>query len=90
MLILNPSVTFKRELQKLAGRRYDILKLLPPLALLLNNQPLPPQYQDHPLKGEWTGYREFHVAPDWLIIYQIAGGCLHLARTGTHSDLLKI
>jgi hypothetical protein len=40
---------------------FERLQALRPLALLLNNQSLPPQYQDHPLKGEWGGYREFHI-----------------------------
>jgi addiction module toxin, RelE/StbE family len=50
---------------------------------------LPDHYRDHPLSGEWTGYREFHAAPDWLVIYRIVRNYLVLARTGTHADLFK-
>jgi mRNA interferase YafQ len=89
MLTLNPSKTFRRELQRLAARGRDIVKILPPLLTLLNEQRLPRQYLDHPLEGEWTGHREFHVEPNWLVIYRIESGTLILVRTGTHSDLLK-
>ena len=46
--------------------------------------------REHFLTGEWKGYRECHIQPDWLLIYRIEEGLLvlALARTGTHSDLL--
>jgi mRNA interferase YafQ len=87
MLTLEPATAFKSEIQRLARRGQDIMKLFPPLLMLLNNQTLPPQYKDHPLKGKWIGFREFHVESDWLVIYQIADSTLFLARTGTHADL---
>ncbi|GHV40777.1 hypothetical protein FACS1894187_21980 [Synergistales bacterium] len=71
MLTPDPSGAFKKDIQKLAIRGYDILRSFHPLALLLNNGVLPPQYRDHPLKGKWTGYREFHVESDWVVIYRI-------------------
>jgi mRNA interferase YafQ len=55
----------------------------------MNEEPLPPQYKDHPLRGEWSGYREFHADPDWIVIYRVVGEFFILARTGTHSDLFK-
>ena len=58
-----------------------------PLLILLNEQPLPPRYKDHPLKGQWKDYREFHIESDWLLICKITDDALILARTGTHSDL---
>ena len=44
---------------------------------------------DHPLSGNYIGFRECHLAPDWLLIYVIDKGqlVLTLSRTGTHSDL---
>nr|WP_314970500.1 type II toxin-antitoxin system YafQ family toxin [Bilophila wadsworthia] len=43
------------------------------------------------MTGEWKGYRECHIQPDWLLIYRIEEGLLvlALARTGTHSDLFR-
>jgi mRNA interferase YafQ len=62
-------------------------KLRDLISLLLTDAPLPARYQDHPLKGSWRGYRDAHIEPDWLLIYRAVGDELHLARTGSHSDL---
>ena len=55
--------------------------------------PLPEKYQDHPLKGNYKGYRECHIEPDWLLIYGYETlddeDQLLLVRTGTHSELLE-
>ena len=48
---------------------------------------LPPKNIDYNLSGNYAGYRECHVAPDWLLIYRQDGNELLLSRTGTHSDL---
>jgi mRNA interferase YafQ len=57
---------------------------------LRQETPLPAAARAHPLKGEWMGYWECHVAPDWLLIYKSAADELFLARTGTHADLFKL
>jgi mRNA interferase YafQ len=62
-------------------------KLRELILLLIEKGPLPPQYKDHPLKGEWMQFRDCHIKPDWLSIYKIDGDDLHLVRTGTHADL---
>lgn len=62
-------------------------KLRQVLLLLLDGEPLPERYKDHPLRGNWNAYRDLHIEPDWLLIYRISGEELHLARTGSHSDL---
>ena len=64
-----------------------MVKLRTLLSLLLAGAPLPERYQDHPLKGNWKGYRDAHIEPDWLLIYRVVGNELRLARTGTHADL---
>ena len=56
--------------------------------------PLPKSYQDHPLKGDYRGYRDCHIEPDWVLIYgyeTLEGGerQLLLVRTGSHSDILE-
>lgn len=50
---------------------------------------LPEKNRDHPLNGNWDGFRECHILPNWLLIYRIENDLLvlTLARTGTHSDL---
>lgn len=56
---------------------------------LAAGEPLPERNKDHPLSGDYAGCRECHVAPDWLLIYEIVDETLmlYLTRTGTHSDL---
>ena len=56
---------------------------------LINERPLDEKYRDHNLEGNWKGFRECHINPDWLLIYQIDNNdlILTLARTGTHSNL---
>ncbi len=55
--------------------------------LLLSDEPLPERLRDHPLRGDWVGYRDLHIEPDWLLLYRKTDEALMLARTGTHSDL---
>ena len=57
--------------------------------MLANEQPLPEKYKDHALTGDWKGFRECHIQPDWLLIYEINNNelILYLTRTGSHSDL---
>jgi mRNA interferase YafQ len=69
-------------------RRKDMSKLRQLISLLASKQPLPRKYQDHPLKGEWAGFRECHIESyDWLLIYYTTRTELVLVRTGSHSDL---
>jgi mRNA interferase YafQ len=44
-------------------------------------------YLDHPLKGNWQGYRDAHIEPDWLLIYKQEGEAVRFERTGRHVDL---
>lgn len=75
--------------------RYD-MRLLKSVILLLiaNDAPLGPEWKDHPLKGDWSGFRECHIGGDFLLIYQIddaAGksGTVDFVRAGTHSVLFN-
>jgi len=89
--VLRVSMTnqFKRD-YKLAQRRHlDVGELRRIVNLLAARQPLPPKNRDHALHNNWEGFRECHIQPDWLLVYQIVESelILTLARTGTHSDL---
>ncbi|EKY4937501.1 type II toxin-antitoxin system YafQ family toxin [Salmonella enterica] len=57
--------------------------------LIEDKLPLPAIYKDHPLQGDYKGYRDAHIEPDWLLIYKISDTELRFERTGTHSDLFK-
>ncbi|MGA1982490.1 MAG: type II toxin-antitoxin system YafQ family toxin [Acidobacteriaceae bacterium] len=50
---------------------------------------LPRYYRDHPLKNNWSGYRDAHIEPDWVVIYCIIGDVVRFERTGTHADLFE-
>ena len=54
--------------------------------------PLEAKYKDHDLKGNWKGFRECHIQPDWLLIYLKENEVLTLTlvATGSHSDLLDM
>ena len=53
--------------------------------------PLDAKYRDHELSGNFAGYRECHVKPDWLLMYLIENDILTLTLidTGSHSDLFR-
>ena len=84
-----PSNQFRKDLKLAAKRGYDKDKIKEVIARLANGETLDAKYRDHLLTGNYGGYRECHIEPDWLLVYQINGGqlILFLARTGTHSDL---
>jgi len=81
----------KRDAKRMKKRGKDLTKLVAVLDLLASQAPVPEKYRDHPLKGEWHDYRECHIEPDWLLIYQIFEDKLILSAsgTGTHSDLFE-
>jgi len=81
------SGAFKRDVKRTDKRGKDMDKLREILRLLIEGKILPERYKDHPLKGEWAGWRDAHIEPDWLLIYRVEGNELRLARTGTHADL---
>jgi mRNA interferase YafQ len=76
-----------REKARKRGKDLDKLKSL--LSLLIHQTPLPESYQDHPLRGNWKGYRDAHIEPDWLLLYRVGSEELQLARTGTHAALFQ-
>jgi mRNA interferase YafQ len=89
--MLKPELTnqFKRDYGLLVRRGYDMTKLDAVIVLLLNQTPLAPRYRDHPIKGNWRGYRGCHIADDWVLVYMVDGDRLRLmlSRTGTHVDV---
>lgn len=62
-------------------------KLRVVIETLVVRRPLDARHRDHALAGPWVGYRDCHVEPDWVLIYQATDDELRLARTGTHADL---
>ncbi len=54
---------------------------------LINEKPLDEKHRNHKLKGNFNGYWECHITPEWLLIYKKDNKNIYFARTGTHSDL---
>lgn len=71
--------------------RYDMHRLKEVMLLLIaNDGPLPSEYFDHGLTGDWKGFRECHVGGDFLLIYDLRDdGAIIFTRAGTHADLFE-
>jgi mRNA interferase YafQ len=54
---------------------------------LISDKTLPPHYKDHALVGNWSDYRDCHLKPDLVLIYQITDDAVTLVRLGSHSEL---
>jgi mRNA interferase YafQ len=80
---------FRRDTRRAQKRGKDMSKLREVLILLIAAEPLPPGFNDRPLTGDWDGYRDCHIEPDWLLLYKIDGNDLILVRAGTHADLFR-
>ena len=89
MLTPVQSTQFKKDVKKARKRDKDLEKLTVLLSLLIRQTTLPETYQDHPLRGNWNGYRDAHIEPDWLLLYRVVGDELQLTRTETHADLFQ-
>ena len=76
-------------MKRVQKRGKDMAKLRTLLVLLIEQTLLPEAYQDHPLRGNWKGYRDTHIEPDWLLLYRVVADELRLARTGSHADLFS-
>lgn len=89
MLSADYTKKFKKDYALAIKRGWDILLLDVLIMNLANEIPLHPKHQDHPLSGNFKGFRECHVKPDWLLIYEIDQNksMIIINRTGTHSDL---
>jgi mRNA interferase YafQ len=82
---------FKKDVKRAEKRGKDMAKLKAVLELLVDGGPLPPGFKDHPLRGNFSGSRDCHIEPDWVLIYTLLERNTHIRfeRTGTHSDLFR-
>ena len=89
MLSLRTTTQFRKDYKRLKkqGKNMNLLQTV--IDDLLAEKILDRKYKDHALAGEYTGFRECHILPDWLLIYMKDQGQLILTvtRTGSHSDL---
>ena len=89
MYQLTTARQFERD-YKLCKRRGYKMDLLNELFLQLQNTgTVPAKNKPHKLSGNYKGFCECHIQPDWLLIWfqNDAEMVIELTRTGTHSDL---
>ena len=89
MLTIKYQTAFKKDYKRIKKRGYDIQLLKTVIDMLAAGKPLPAEYKDHGLSGDYKGCRECHISPDWLLVYEVIEKelLLYLTRTGTHSDI---
>ena len=92
MLTLKTTTKFKKDYKKMKKQGKDMSLLESVIDDLLNEKVLDEKYQDHPLVGNYLGFRECHILPDWLLIYAVDNNQLILtaSRPGSHSDLFNM
>lgn len=83
---------FRKQLKLMIRRGKNEAQIKTVILMLSNDQPLPVKYHDHALAGQFSGYRDCHIQPDWVLIYKKLDsedglGILRLEATGSHSDL---
>ncbi|AVM70731.1 type II toxin-antitoxin system mRNA interferase toxin, RelE/StbE family [Streptococcus mutans] len=83
---------FKKSYKRIKKRGLEIELLDEVIEKLRLGQTLEEKYRDHELKGNFVGFRECHIKPDWLLVYFIEDDILTLTLvdTGSHADLFKM
>ncbi len=86
------TAAYKKSYKLMKKRGLDLNLLDKVVDELRQGNPLDEKYKDHMLKGEYAGFHECHIKPDWLLIYLIEDNILTLTlvNTGSHSDLFKL
>lgn len=89
MLTLQTTSQFRKDYKLMKKRGLDCTLLEAVIDTLLAEEPLAAKHKDHALSGDYAGFRECHILPDWLLVYRIKKETLIMiaSRTGTHSDL---
>ncbi len=89
--MLDPAYTreFKKDYKRVTRRGLPEKEIQAVMQLIMEEKALPTKFKDHVLKGEYKGFGECHIRPDWLLIYlkKPQEGTVIFVRTGTHSDL---
>ncbi|OQW86734.1 MAG: YafQ family addiction module toxin [Thiotrichaceae bacterium IS1] len=80
---------FKKDIKRLQKAGNDFTRLEDVIEPLLKSEKLAVNHRDQALSGKYHGYRECHLPPDWLLIYQCTKTELVLVRTGSHAELFE-
>jgi mRNA interferase YafQ len=80
---------FKKDIKRIKKRGKNLNKLKQLVSAIANNEALQERHRDHALSGNWSGSRDCHIEPDWILLYRVDEENLFLERTGSHSDLFR-
>ena len=90
MYELVTTTRFRRDVCRLRKRGLDTQRLNEAYPHLIETGTLPPRYRAHPLRGEYDGHMDAHIAPDWVLIYEVRDEhTIVLHRTGRHQDMFS-
>ena len=89
MRTIRRTTQFKKDFKRALKRGCDPNRFQLVIEALLSGGKLDPWHRDHSLGAGYKDCRECHIAPDWLLIYQLSSDELTLIRTGSHSDLFE-
>lgn len=83
--------TFKKSYKLMKKRGLDVTELDKVVNILRKGKTLDEKYRDHALTGNFIGFRECHIKPNWLLVYLVEDNILTLTLvdTGSHSDIFK-
>ena len=87
MRVLDAHRKFLKDVKRMQKRGYDLKRLQMIVEALAADLPLPPNARPHKLVSQANDVWDVHIAPDWILLYEIDAEVLTLRRTGTHSDL---
>jgi mRNA interferase YafQ len=89
MFTCNFTSRFKRDYKRAIKRGWNISLFEKAYDLLEQNGELPQRFKPHPLSGNWVGFMDAHIQPDWVLIYKVdrKNHSIDFVRMGTHSDL---
>lgn len=91
MLKISQSHRYKRSLRKYKNDSKFLRELKLVIEYLVKQEPLPPKYRDHELKGKFKYVRECHVRPDDLLLYFVVEDeILKLVDIGSHASIFGI
>ena len=89
MYEIKTTTRFEKDLKLIKKRGYNLKLLKEVIDILSKGEELSSKYKDHYLQGDYSGFKECHIKPDWLLIYYIENDILTLtlSDTGSYSDL---
>ncbi len=87
MKSIRRSTQFKKDYKRVKKSGRNIAELQQVINKLAVDENLESKYRDHALVGNYSGCRECHLEPDWLLIYKNSNIELALIRTGSHSEI---